>query len=368
MARRKADRGSFREKHGSLYWRGKLPEKTEDGDFFWRSCERCTRTLDPKKAREVADAWIEAAYTALAKPSEKKRVTGLLFAEAVIRYVKNGGANKEYLPAIVREIGRMPIADITQEVIDDLAAKLYPGRTAATLNRHVYTPICAVLNKMVSKEYTPPRIRRPKGHLAPSNFQRPPKDWFARVLAECEPHVAAFILFCRLHGRRTSEALGIKPSDIDADKWRVTIHDTKVGQDIVLTLAAPVVEQLERYPWRLEQFVFKYASRWSIYKPIRKACERAGVPYHRPKDTGRHSWATWMLEDEGMTLKEVQEAGRWKTIKMPALHYSHLERNRVDDRARTAGEKWAQKTLHKAEVISPSEWAVRGRGKQGEIK
>ena len=127
MARRKADRGSFREKYGSLYWRGKLPEKTEDGDFIWRSCERCTRTLDPKEARAIAEAWLNEAYNTLSKPVEKRAKTGTVFAEAVIRYVKNGGANKEYLPAIVREIGRMPIADITQEVIDDLAAKLYPG-------------------------------------------------------------------------------------------------------------------------------------------------------------------------------------------------------------------------------------------------
>ena len=161
----------------------------------------------------------------------------------------------------------------------------------------------------------------------------------------------------------------IKPSDIDADKWRVTIHDTKVGQDIVLTLAAPVVEQLERYPWRLEKFVFKYASRWSIYKPIRNACERAGVPYHRPKDTGRHSWATWMLEDEGMTLKEVKEAGKWKTSQDAR---SALQPPRAQPGGRQStncgGEMGGEKTLQKAEVISPSEWAVRGRGKQGEGK
>jgi integrase len=256
MAGRKADRGSFRERHGALYWRGQLPEKTEDGEVIWRFCERSTKTLDLVKARSLVDAWRAEAYARLAKPIEKKPARGLVFAEAVFRYVKSGGKNKVYLLKILDEIGMIPILDVTQHIIDGLAEKLYPGRTSATLNRHVYTPICAVLNTMASKEYTPPRIRRPKGHLAPSNFQRPPKDWFQRVLPECAPNLATFLLFCRLHGRRTSEACSITPADIDVDAWRVTVRDTKADQVIRIKPAAPVIEQLGRYPWRINQYVF----------------------------------------------------------------------------------------------------------------
>ncbi len=209
MAKRRDDRGSFREKSGSLYWRGQLPEKTEDSEVFWRPCERSTRTLDVQKARQVVEAWRREAFAALSKPVEKKPVVGMLFSEAVQRYAQQHDGNVEYLLKINEEIGMMPVSEIDQELIDGLAATMYPGRTAATLNRHVYTPITAVLNAVASKGYTPPRVKRPKGHLAPSNFQRPPKDWFVRVLDECAPHLAAFILFCRLHGRRTSEALGL---------------------------------------------------------------------------------------------------------------------------------------------------------------
>ena len=172
------------------------------------------------------------------------------------RYAKKKiGANGEYLPKIVREIGMMPIAEIHQETIDALAEKLYPGRSAATLNRHIYTPITAVLNAMASKTYAPPRIKRPEGHLANSNFQKPPKDWFQRVLPECSPNLAAFLLFCRLHGRRTSEACCITPDDIDADTWQVTVRDTKADQVILIKLSTPIIEQLERYSWRLNQYV-----------------------------------------------------------------------------------------------------------------
>jgi integrase len=284
-----------------------------------------------------------------------------LFAEAIQRYAKKHDGNAEYLLKLNEEIGMKPVSEIDQEFVDELADKMLPGRTAATVNRHIYTPICAVLNAMASKNYHPPRIKRPKGHLARSNFKRPPKDWFQRVLPQCEPHLVAFLLFSRLHGRRTSEACRITPADIDADSWQVTIRDTKVDQDIVLRLAQPVIEALNRYPWRLEKYVFRFSSKSRVYKALRAACARAGAPYHVPKDVGRHSFATGLL-NEGRTLMDVKEAGRWKIIQMPALHYGHLEHRRVDEDARSLGEKWAEHTLKTAEVISPVEWATSGQG------
>ena len=313
MARRRDDRGSFREKSGSLYWRGQLPERAEDGEIVWRSRERSCGSLDLKEARALVETWQKEALAALAKPIEKRSASGLLFAHAVTSYAKRHDGNRDYLLKLVHEIGRTPIEDIDQDFIDALAERMYPARTAATLNRHIYTPICAVLNAVTAKKYIPPRIKRPRSHLARSNFRRPPKDWFQRVLPECPPHLVAFLLFCRLHGRRTSEACRITPADIDADSWRITVRDTKVGQEIVLRLAEPVIEALGRYPWRLEKYVFKFTSKSRIYKPLRAACARAGVPYHVPKDVGRHSFATALL-DEGRSLMEVKEAGRWATI------------------------------------------------------
>ncbi len=351
MARRRADRGSFREKHGALCWRGQLPEKTEGGEIVWRPVERSTRTLDQAKARLVVDAWQQESFAALSK-APVKQSSSILFAHAVTRYLKKVDKNHEYLGPILDEIGLIPIEEVDQETVEELAVKLYPGRTAATLNRQVFTPICAVLNVMASKTYTPPRIKRPKGHLAPSNFKRPPKDWFQRVLPECPPNLAALLLFCRLHGRRTSEACRITPADLDTDKWRVTVHDTKTCQEIVLRLADAVIEQLERFPWRLNQYVFGFSSKSRLYPALRAACERARVPYHVPKDVGRHSFATGSLA-EGRSLKELKEAGRWKTIKVPDMIYGHLEHSQVDDQAREIGDKWAAETMQKGDVVSP---------------
>jgi integrase len=354
-------------KSGSLYARYTIPEKDpETGKIVWQSKERSTGTPDVSQARKFVEALIDAAYEDLTKDVEKR--DGITFNEAVISYIKssNGWANKQYLPRIVEEIGDMPIVSIKQKCIDDLAEKLYPGRTAATLNRQIYTPVCAVLNAAASDDYTAPRIKRPKGHLPPSNFKRPSKDWWARVLPECPPNLVAFVLFCRLHGRRTGEACRITPSDIDAESWQVTVLDTKGKQEIRIKLSQPVINALDLYPWRLNKYVFGFSSRWSVYKPLRNACERAGVEYSRPKDSGRHSWASGLL-DQGKTLKEVKEAGRWKTMEAVGI-YSHLERSRVDDEARNIGENWAEKNLRSADVISPSFRANNGQSNSGNGK
>lgn len=82
-----------------------------------------------------------------------------------------------------------------------------------------------------------------------------------------------------------------------------------------------------------------------------------------PRTAGRHSFATGLLA-ERRTLKEVQDAGRWKSIKMPALIYGHLELSKVDDDAREVGEKWAEKQFQKADVIAPVQWATGGPRKR----
>ena len=252
---------------------------------------------------------------------------------------------------ILDEIGTMPLSEVTQEVIDRIAAKLYPGASAATRNRQVYTPIAAILNKAETVDYRPPRLKRPKGYLPPSNFIAPRKDWWKRVIEVSEPNLAAILWFWRLHGRRTTEACEIRPEHVDSDTWRVEVWDGKGKQKIVITLAEQVIEQLRKYEWQKQRYVFGFSSKSRVYPKLRAACKQAGVPYSRPKDSGRHSWASYFLE-QGGTLKELKEAGRWKTIKVPDMIYGHLEHSKVDARVRRIGEEWANEQAGKGEVIN----------------
>ena len=191
-----------------------------------------------------------------------------------------------------------------------------------------------------------PKFAGQKAISPSSNFRKPPKTWWRDILPHCELPLAAAILFFRLHGRRTNEGLSITPADIDVDTWHVYIRDTKTGQHIVFRLADTVIEALSTYDWQSLPRVFGFNSDDTFTHHVKRACKRAGIPYHVPKDFGRHSFASALLE-EGRTLKEVQEAGRWKRIHMPARIYGHLERSKVDEDARSVGDGWARSFLGK---------------------
>ena len=88
-------------------------------------------------------------------------------------------------------------------------------------------------------------------------------------------------------------------------------------------MAAPAwraIAALERKGGR----VFGFAWRWSVYKPLRRACAQAKVPYLSPHEFGRHTFATWMRQHAGMDLRGLMEAGGWRDPKSVA-RYAHVE-------------------------------------------
>ncbi|MGO9544429.1 MAG: tyrosine-type recombinase/integrase [Rhodomicrobium sp.] len=339
-----------RGKEGTIYAQITLPHK-EGGRISDLRVERSTGTADQRQAEKFAKAMILAAYEAITQPEPVKAATERLFGQALAAYEAQT-KDKRFLLPLLDEIGTMPLSEVTQEVVDNLAAKLYPRATAATRNRQVYTPVGAILKMAETPDYRPPRLKRPKGYLPPSNFVAPPKDWWKRVIEVSEPNLAAILWFWRLIGRRTTEACQIKPEHVDRDTWRVEVWDGKGKQKIMTTLPEEVIEQLRKYEWWKQKYVFGFSSRARVYPKLKAACKRAGVPYSRPKDSGRHSWASYFLE-QGGTLKELKEAGRWKTIKVPDMIYGHLEHSKVDAQARQISENWAKEQAGKGEVIKP---------------
>lgn len=360
MASKRKDRIKYRVRPGkdgtrTIYARITLPFR-EGGETIYRRRDVCTRTVKSAEARRFAEAYRAECFENFARPQVEKPAEERTFESAMQTYILKTG-QRNYLEKILDEIGHLPLCDVDGDVIDATAQKIYPGRSAATLNRQIYTPISAILRMAESKTYRPPNIKRPKGYLPKSNFKRPPKNWWMRVVSVAEPNLAAMLFFWRLHGRRTTEACRIRPEDVERiehdgqEQWRVTVFDTKTDQIIVQTLAPSVIEQLRKYEWWMKPYIFGFSSRARIYPKLRAACARAGVPYHVPKDAGRHSFATYGLE-QGMTLKEVQEAGRWKGIRVPAEIYGHLEHSTIDDKVRQMGEGWLEKQADKGEGVA----------------
>lgn len=116
------------------------------------------------------------------------------------------------------------------------------------------------------------------------------------------------------------------------------LRQTKINEPFVAELATPVVQAIaEIEDWDTASTVFRYCNRSNAYRDLRAACRDANVPYFSPHVFGRHKFATRHLE-AGYSLQFVKDAGHWKTIRMVAERYGHLEQREVANAVRAVGD------------------------------
>src|SRR5437879_5023566 len=87
------------------------------------------------------------------------------FASAALDYMRAGG-ERLYLRPILEHFHEQPLCTIRQAEIDAAAEAIGPGRSAATRNRQVYTPISAVL-RHAGVALPPYRFGSPRSLAAP---------------------------------------------------------------------------------------------------------------------------------------------------------------------------------------------------------
>jgi integrase len=322
------------------YWRAKVPVKKTGGEIVWRRVERSTGVGTLAEAREVARR-LEAEYHERAgRPVSQ---TGdLTFADAALSYMKNGG-ERTYLAPILELIGSHPLTDIGQTLIQDVADRLKPGTKPATQNRHIFTPVLAVLNFAAkTKMAPPPALLRPRGHDKAPTLDLPDAEWFNRIMPELSPQMRALVLLITCHGLRIAEAIERTPADLDPNGWRLGIPDTKAGVPVLVKLSEPVIEAIKAIPdWRKQRWLFGTRHRSNIARAISKAAKRAGLRTYGTHAIGRHSFSVRVLK-AGKSLKFLMSAGRWASPKMPMVRYGHLEISEVGDAVNEIAADWTQ--------------------------
>jgi hypothetical protein len=80
------------------------------------------------------------------------------FSSAALAYVRSGRERRS-IKRLSDYFGDTRLSEINQEAIDKAAAVLYPDGDPATRNRHVHTPISAILKHVGIQT----RFKRPKG-------------------------------------------------------------------------------------------------------------------------------------------------------------------------------------------------------------
>src|SRR5262249_34954397 len=200
---------------------------------------------------------LEIAHTA--PPNESANDT---FAAAALAYMQHKGgkvtpvdglipaarlkarANKSYLAPIIEKIGLKRLSEINQSLVGKLAEQLYPGPTAATINRQVYTPIITVLNHAKH----PVRLERPEGYDSLPELDVPRDEWYPMVLRVANPYLRAFIITERLTGRRPDELLNRTRDHFNDEMGTLLFWDGKGEQFIQLQLPEPALIAIRALP------------------------------------------------------------------------------------------------------------------------
>jgi integrase len=273
------------------------------------------------------------------------------FADAVSAYLApftlpDGtitNSNAPYLDAMMPIMGSTNLCEIRQGDLDRMARQLYPNRSASSLRRHVYTPFIACWNAAAGADPPLCEYRRWKAIRVP---KREPVDPATdEYIAKLRTGIAAgfnavrndaVVLFITLTGARSGEAQKVRMRDVRLDQGRVTITRDKRGKTRTVQMHPELLAAMHRLVLERRQegagdddLLFRFSTRWGIPQMVARARARAGLPYHRPHEIGRHAFAARLLE-HGATTFEVSQAGGWDKPRMVEEVYGHLARTHID--------------------------------------
>lgn len=305
------------------------------------------RSLALTKARELERAIECGEYPPRPATTGREQPT---FIGTAVAYMEAGHAPR-FLSPLIQHFGETPLEEVDQQAIDEAAATLYPGTSGATRNRHVHTPVSAILHHHYGNKL-PFELKRPPGAKGKVRQQSlNPEDAFGIILAaeRFDPEVAV-LLMCLLYvGPRIGAGLDMQRADIRADELAAWMRHQKgqPAQDVRLRqdLCERLVEHLKTHE-RQRVFRFHYGGHLK-YQLVRAKLAYLGIecpkrrpigwrePDHRLKwvtfHSFRHGWATWMRRYGKATVDDLVDSGNWKD-RRSALRYVHAAAEGVWDR------------------------------------
>jgi integrase len=311
-----------RTKCGKTFWaaRGTIPVRQADGSTGSRRVERGfgpdAQTASERHAK--CAQWNQEYEERFRNP--RKLIT---FARAYMNYIGTDHPVPLKADEILLELGEMQCTDIDNTIMVDLADEIWPeGAEPSTANRHLYSPVIAIL-RLALKERAP-QLARPDGHNTVKPVTVPPLDWYRQLAPKLNPSQLAFLLFMAMHGRRTREALGRRPADLDVAAGIIDLGDTKTGVR-QLVLHPNALGLITAIPdWQKRKWLFGAGpnSANSFRRDLRAACGRASLPWYSPHKFGRHASVTRMLR-AGYSVAHVADA-HGMTPEMVTKRYGHL--------------------------------------------
>lgn len=309
-------------------------------------CATFTRKTDAKKwIQQVETAIIEGRHF---KTAEAKKHT---LNELIDRYIetvaplkgKHGIKQASQLQWWKQELGHYLLSDITPSLIAEKRDKLHQGKTYRGTTRSSST----VVRYIASLSYAFTIAVNEWGWLDDSPIRKVTKPTEPRgivrfldnhekenLLKACEasqhPYLYTVVVLALSTGMRYSEIMKLNWKDVDFEKNRIILHETKNGERRVVPLVGKASILLKKHE-HLRLFdtvlIFPAQKGQNPQKPAvlrsawNKALEVAQIKDFRFHDL-RHSCASYLAMN-GASLAEIAEVLGHKTLQM-VKRYAHL--------------------------------------------
>ncbi|MDE3055602.1 MAG: site-specific integrase [Verrucomicrobiota bacterium] len=330
--------------------------KSEDGKISYRVQVRL-RGHPPQTATfsRITDArrWAQQIESAIRegrhfKTAESKKHT---LKELIERYIKtviplkkkNGAKQRAQLLWWQEQLGAYLLSDVTPSLIAQYRDKLLDGithrgtrRSPATAVRylaalsHAFTMACKEWGWI---ENSPMRkVTKPKESRGRVRFLDHAER--SRLLEACRAsknsYLYTIVVLGISCGMRQSEIMHLSWPDVDLQKGRIVLHETKNGERRVVPLVGHALELLKEHESkrRVDTFLLFPAQKGQKpQKPINirgaweAALQKANIIDFRFHDL-RHSCASYLAMNQA-SLAEIAEVLGHKTLQM-VKRYAHL--------------------------------------------
>ncbi len=227
-----------------------------------------------------------------------------------------------------RRYGKSPDTISDQEVREHILHLKSEGISAATCNLHM-AAIKSFFKSCLPERPNPVGLTSMK---APKHLPVVLSlDETIRLLTcAVNPKHRALLSIIYSAGLRLSEAIHLRPADIDSHRMRIHVREGKGGKDRYTLLAGPVLETLREYYrcYRPETWLFEGRHRGMPMSPrnvdatLKRCARRARLGKRVTVHTLRHSFATHLLE-AGQPLQVIQSLLGHRNIKTTTI-YTHV--------------------------------------------
>jgi len=275
------------------------------GTIAGRQYEVSTKTTD----KDAAEFFAAQFTTGILKggadeaPEQQPLEPARTFKEAAGRYLEGKKGETDRLRPVIREIGHLALAEVTQAHIVTTANRLCPGQTNSSKNRKAVTPISSVMHYAADNGWVAwLRIRRFKEDAPETRALR--KEPAEALIEASDGIVRALLLFLFGQGMRISDVIALTWERLDLQQGLIYVKVGKSNKWLWKALQADVRAALAGLPGEREGQVFPWKNRWAVYRDLKPVQEEAGVTF--TPHMARHSLGTW-LQMGGASLKTTMD-------------------------------------------------------------